>query len=97
MGDSLNHGSLHRTAKYFMDSGRVATHDAAMELLQKFGLTIFVGKEINRSLDHQTALLTLINAAKRTFLAGIEVVGSLDGMSRTTLAPARTLKDAVRS
>jgi hypothetical protein len=95
MVEALNHGSLHRTAKYFMDSGRATTHDAAMDLLQKFGLTIHVGKEITNSRHHQVALLTLINVARRTFLAGIEVVGLPDGMSLTALAPARTLKSAV--
>ena len=54
MGKALNHSSLHRAAKYFMDSGRATSHDAAMELLQKFGLTILVGKEINKSLDHRS-------------------------------------------
>jgi hypothetical protein len=95
MGEALNHGSLHRTAKYFMDSGRAATHDAAMDLLQQFGLTIHVGAEITHSLCHQIALLTLINVARRTFLGGIEVVGLHDGMSLTALAPMRTLTDAV--
>jgi hypothetical protein len=95
MGKALDHGNLHRTAKYFMDSGRAATHDVAMDLLQKFGLTIHVGEEITHSLHHQIALLTLINVARRTFLAGIEVVGLHDGMSLTALAPARALKDAV--
>src|ERR1700730_5243406 len=95
MGEALNHGSLHRTAKYFMDSGHAATHHVAMDLLQKFGLTIHVGEEITHSLHHQIALLTLINVARRTFLAGIEVAGLHDGMSLTALAPARALKDAV--
>src|SRR6266699_1908841 len=95
MGKPLDQHSLHRTAKYFMDSGRAATHDAAMDLLEKFGLTIHVGEEITHSLHHQIALLTLINVARRTLLAGIEVVGLPDGISLTALAPARTLKDAV--
>ena len=32
MNTSIDHTSLHRTAKYFMDNGRAATHQAAMAL-----------------------------------------------------------------
>ena len=32
-------------------------------------------QEIARSVDHQTALLTLVNVARRTLLGGIEIVG----------------------
>lgn len=95
VGEAPDHSSLHRAAKYFMDSGRAATHDDAMGLLQNFGLTIHVGEEIRHSVNHQIALLTLINVARRTFLAGIEVVGLPDGPSLTALAPARGLQVAV--
>ena len=95
MAEILDHNSLHRTAKYFMDSGKAATHEAAMDMLQSFGLTIHVGEEITRSLPHQIALLTLVNVAHRTFLGGIDVVGLVDGPSISALAPERTLTDAV--
>ena len=72
MDAPIDHTRLHRTAKYFMDSGRVASHQEAMELLKKFGLTIFVGPDIATSVNHQTALLTLVNTARRTLLGGIE-------------------------
>jgi hypothetical protein len=96
MTNSLDHTSLHRTAKYFMDSGRVETHEAAVELLKSYGLTIRVGAEVTRSRHHQTALLTLVNVARRTFLGGIEVVGSCDGPSLSVLAPNQPLADAVQ-
>lgn len=95
MAGGIDHTSLHRTAKYFMDSGRAATHDDALSLLQSFGLTIYVGQEIGHSMHHQTALLTLVNVARRTFLGGIEVVGLGDEISLTQLAPGRTLAEAV--
>ena len=95
MADVLDHTSLHRTAKYFMDSGKAATHEDAMNLLQTFGLTIYVGEEITRSLHHQTALLTLVNVARRSFLGGIDVVGLGDGLSISALAPNSNLSDAV--
>ena len=32
----IDHTRLHRTAKYFMDNGRAATHDDAMGILRGF-------------------------------------------------------------
>ena len=66
----LDSSTLHRGAKYFMDSGRAATHDEAMALLQSFGFTIHVGPAIATSRDEQVALLTLVNAARRSFRPG---------------------------
>ncbi len=69
------HTTLHRTAKYFMDSGRAQTAEEAMDLLKSYGLTIAVGPEIHTSPAAQIALLTLVNLGRRTFLGGVEVVG----------------------
>ncbi len=95
MGRIVDHTTLHRAAKYFMDSGKAATHDAAMHLLQGFGLTVRLGPEVARSADHQTALLTLVNAARRTLLGGIEIAGLADAPCVTPLAPGRMLSAAV--
>jgi hypothetical protein len=95
MGRIVDHTTLHRAAKYFMDSGKAATHDAAMDLLERFGLTIYAGVEIGHSADHQTALLTLVNVARRTLLGGIEIAGLADTPCVSPLAPARTLSVAV--
>jgi hypothetical protein len=91
----VDHTMLNRAAKYFMDSGKAATHDEAMHMLHGFGLTVHVGPEIACSAAHQGALLTLVNVARRTLLAGIEVVGLTDAPSLTALAPDRTMKKAV--
>jgi len=96
MGKHIDQGGLHRTAKYFMDSGRAETHEDAIALLKQFGLTIHVGQELSHSIDHQVALLTLVNVARRTLLGGIEVVGLPDAICRTPLAPGQSLIDAVR-
>jgi hypothetical protein len=96
MGRIVDHTTLHRAAKYFMDSGKAASHHAAMDLLERFGLTIHVGAEVARSVDHQTALLTLVNVARRTLLGGIEITGLHDAPSITPLAPDRLLSVAVR-
>lgn len=94
MTDPL-HTSLHRTAKYFMDSGRVQTIEEAMDLLNSFGLTIAVGPEVQTSPAAQIALLTLVNLARRTFLAGVEIVGLTDAPVLTRLALEASLVDAV--
>src|SRR6516165_6772157 len=91
----LDHTNLHRTAKYFMDSGRADSPQAAVELLQTFGLTILAGEEVAHSPAHQTALLTLVNVASRTLLGGVEVVGLPDVSCLSGLAPQRPLADAV--
>jgi hypothetical protein len=96
MEPSIDSSSLHRTAKYFMDNGRAETHDEAMGLLRRFGLTIYVGYEIADSVLQQTALVTLVNIARRTLLGGVEVVGLPDTRSLSPLAPKGPLKDVVR-
>jgi hypothetical protein len=97
MRDSIDHTNLHRTAKYFMDNGRAKTPEDAVELLRRFGLTVLVGPEILHSADHQTALLSLVNASRRTFLGGVEVVGLQDAPSISLLMPACSLGEAVRA
>jgi len=98
MGHIVDHTTLHRAAKYFMDSGKAATHEAAMDLLEHFGLTIHAGAEVQYSVDHQTALLTLVNVARRTLLAGVEVTNLRDDAPCiSTLAPGRPLAAAVRA
>lgn len=92
----VNSSTLHRGAKYFMDSGRVETHDDAMALLKTFGLTIYVGPGIAASRDEQVALLTLVNAARRSFLGGVAVIGLPDAEPLTRLTRVRTLAQAVR-
>lgn len=96
MEQIINADSLHRTAKYFMDNGRAQTHDDAMALLNRFGLTVHVGADIAGSVNQQSALLTLVNVARRTLLAGVEVVGLPIAPSLTPLALGRPLDQAVR-
>ncbi|WP_407123439.1 hypothetical protein [Bradyrhizobium sp. STM 3561] len=91
----LDASTLHRGAKYFMDSGRAATHDEAMAMLRSFGLTIQVDASIASSHEEQIALLTLVNVARRSFLGGVEVVGLPDAKPLTRLTRARSLGRAV--
>lgn len=91
----IDHTRLHRTAKYFMDSGRAATHDDAMGILRGFGASIRIGLEASVSIPHQVALLTLVNLARRTLLGGVEVIGVPDAPVLVPLARSRNLADAV--
>ncbi len=95
MDAPIDHSTLHRTAKYFMDNGRAASHEEAIGLLKKFGLTIIVGPDVASSAHHQTALLTLVNTVRRTLLAGVEIFGLTDCACLTPLASG-VLIDAVR-
>lgn len=96
MSALIDHTRLHRTAKYFMDNGRAATHGAAMDILRGFGVSIVVGPEIEHSAAHQVALLTLVNLARRTFLGGVEAIGVPDAPLLVPLAPAGRLAGVVR-
>lgn len=87
---------LHRTAKYFMDNGRAATAEDAVEMLARFGLAVSVDATAGE-LNGQIALLTLVNAARRTMLGGIEVEGVGDQPLVTTLASEGTLREAVEA
>lgn len=95
MSDTVTHETLHRTAKYFMDNGRAASHDHAMALLHGFGLYVVAGPEVATSRDHQVALLTLINAARRTFLGGVHVIGTPSAPLLAPLADAKTVEHAI--
>lgn len=95
MTQAINHTQLHRTAKYFMDDGRAGTHEEALRLLQGFGLTVRISADVAATINGQIALLTLVNAAKRTFLAGVDVVGLHDTPLLVPLASSPTLAEAV--
>ncbi len=96
MNTTIDAGTLHRTAKYFMDNGRAQTHEEALAILGCFGLTIRVGPEIMCSLHHQVALLTLVNVTRRTLLGGVEIVALPDVQNLSVLARGDSLRDAVR-
>ncbi len=57
---------LHRTAKYFINSGRVATAEDAVEMLARFGIALNVDAPTAATLNGQIALLTLADIYTRT-------------------------------
>ena len=91
-----NHITLHRTAKYFMDIGRANSAEAALNILRGFGLSIRISGNAARTYNGQLALLTLVNLARRTMLAGVEVVNPPDVPVKIRLTEARTLSAAVK-
>lgn len=86
---------LHRTAKYFMDSGKAASHAEAMTILESFRLTVRVSETMASSALQQTALFTLVNLAARTFLGGVEVIGAPDSLVTSPLYEGRNIRDVV--
>ena len=88
---------LHRTAKYFMDSGRAATAEDAVDMLSRFGMTITIDSASATTLNGQIALLTLVNVARRTMLGGVEVEGVGDQPVVTALSTETKLGAAVEA
>jgi hypothetical protein len=78
-----------------MDTGRAASHEQALDTLRGFGLYIEAGPEVATSRDHQVALLTLVNTARRTFLGGVHVIGAPRSPLLAPLAHAQTVDRAV--
>ena len=87
---------LHRTAKLFMDSGEVNSAEEAMRRLKGYQLSISVGPDIATSRTLQATLLTTVNTARRCFLGGVYVKGSLDVELLVPWKRFTKLGDAVR-
>lgn len=70
---SIHVDELHRTAKLFVEEGRVETFDAAVALLETYVLQVDVGTGIASSPTRQAMLLTIVNTGRRAFLGGVQV------------------------
>jgi hypothetical protein len=87
--------TMNRTAKLFMDRNEVADYGEALTKLEGFKLAVACGPEVLTSPAHQCALLTLVNAGRRTFLGGISVELPGDGPLLVPLAASGSLSGAV--
>lgn len=76
--------SLNRTMKLALDEGKAASYADAERLFSTFRLRIAVGRGFTASPAAEAAVLTLLNAARKTFLGGVELVGDLQ--ERCTMA-----------
>ena len=92
----ISHLNLHRTAKYFMDVGRASSPSEALDILRSFGLSIRISENAARTYNGQLALLTLVNLARRTMLAGVEVFNLPDVPVSVRLTETQTLRAAVK-
>jgi hypothetical protein len=86
--------TLHRGVKMALDSGEVATVEEAYRLFAGYRLTVIISPAAAASAAHQAALVTIVNAGRRAFLGGVQVVGQLDAPIAINLE-GPTLRDAV--
>lgn len=76
--------TLNRTVKLAMDEGKAASYEDAERLFRSFRLKIAVAPGFTQAPAAQAAVLTLLNAARKTFLGGVELIGPLE--ERCTMA-----------
>ena len=70
--------TLNRTVKLAMDEGRASSYEEAHRLFNSFRLKVAVAPGFTKSPAGEAAVLTLLNAARKTFLGGVELVGPWD-------------------
>lgn len=70
--------TLNRTMKLAMDEGMVGSYEEAQVLFNSFRLRISVEAGFTAVPAAEAAVLTLLNAAPKTFLGGVELVGPLE-------------------
>lgn len=71
---TVNPDNLHRGVKMALDTGEVQSIEDGYALFERYRLSIVVGQEIADSRAHQAALLTMVNAGRRSLLGGVHVV-----------------------
>jgi hypothetical protein len=83
--------TLNRTMKLALDDGRVNSYEEAQTLFNSFKLRIHVHPGFSMVPAAQAAVLTLLAAAPRTFLGGVELVGPFDERCTMAWFPGTTL------
>lgn len=91
----LARDDLDRTGKLLLDTGRASDPADAARQLQQFRFQIVVGRDIDRDLAAQPALLTAINAGKRALLGGVYVSVLDDPVLRLPWVRGQRLTDAI--
>lgn len=69
--------TLNRTMKLALDDGSAGSAEEAEQIFLSFHIQIVLGRGVGNN-RAQAALVTLLNAAPRTFLGEVTVVGQLD-------------------
>lgn len=70
--------TLNRTMKLAMDEGVASSYEEAQSLFNSFKLRISIQPGFTDVPAAEAAVLTLLNAAPKTFLGGVELVGALE-------------------
>jgi len=96
MSKTVRPDQLHRLVKMALDTGEAQTLEEAERLFAGYRLGIDVGRDVAGSPTLQAAVLTAVNAARRSFLGGVHVAGELDVPLRLPWGRCRTLGEAVR-
>jgi ThiF family len=85
--------SLNRTAKLALDDGSASSIEDALLRFQTFDLQIIVGDDVHTNRALQAALVTILNAAPRTFMGRISVVGNIDTVLDVGWFNGRTIEE----
>jgi hypothetical protein len=87
--------TLHRLVKEALDSGSAASLAEAEAMYRSFDLSFDIGETEARDPLHQAALLTGVALARRVFLGGVWVSGSLATPLAIPLPLGATLAEAI--
>jgi len=86
---------LHRLVKLALDTGEAASIEDAEKLFSRYRLAVMAGADTAVSQTRQAALLTIVNAGRRSLLGGVEVEGIADMPLLLPIAGCSTLAEAV--
>lgn len=89
--------TLHRLVKQAIDSGIASSIDEAQALFRGYRLCLAIGAVEVRQPAHQAALLAAVALARRIFLGGVTITGSLDAPLLVPLPLGATLAAAVEA
>lgn len=89
------HENLNRTLKLVLDNGEASTIEEAEKIFGGYRLGIEVGEDVASSPTLQAAVLTAVNTARRCFLGGVLVAGSLNVVLRVPWRKFKYLSEAI--
>jgi hypothetical protein len=87
---------LHRASRIIAENTTDRNLGNGEAHLQRLALQVVVGPSVARSAALQAAVLTTINAGKRTYLGGVHLAGPVDFDVLSPLATQRRFGDAAR-
>lgn len=88
--------AIHRLAKLMLDRGDITSIEEAEGRLRVLCVQFHIDAAESRACEHQATLLTGVALARRVFLGGVFVSGSLDVPLVVPVSTGTTLREAVR-